>query len=187
MLFEDERWESLKGAYRVAYDPRPVLRHLAESPSEQAWNELWNELHHQGDVDEASYAAVPVLVEIHRNTRALGWNVYAFCATIETKRHRKTNPRLPEWAHDDYEAAWRVLPALALEDLKDSTDPLLVRSDLSIIAIAKGMRGLGALIAGLEDSELQEILDDKLGWSDLYEPEYTAPQPGSRVRHKSKS
>src|SRR5437867_10950366 len=108
-FIEDTRWKTLKSAYRSTYDPRGVLRQLAEQPSEAAWNELWNELHHQGDVDDASYAAVPVLAEIHRNSRALGWNVYALCAAIETERHRKANPPLPKWVQDEYESAWRLL------------------------------------------------------------------------------
>lgn len=169
MLFlEDTRWRTLKGAYHRTYDPRGALHQLAEQPSEAAWHELWNELHHQGDVDDASYAAVPVLADIQRNSRALGWNVYALCAAIETERHRKTNPPLPEWLRDEYESAWRLLPALALDDLRDAKHRVLVQSALSVVAIAKGMLGMGALIAGLDDSELKEILDDRLGWSDLY-------------------
>jgi len=173
MLLEDTRWGSLKGAYRRGYDPRPVLRQLTEQPAKQAWDELWNELHHQGDVDGASYASLPVLVEIHRTTRALGWNLYALCATIETERHRKANPPVPDWVQDDYKRAWDILPLLALEDLRDSKDPLHIRSALSVVAIGKGMLGLGALIFNLDDSELHEILDDKLGWSDSYEPGLT--------------
>jgi hypothetical protein len=145
-FIEDTRWETLRSAYRSTYDPRGVLRQLAERPSEAAWNELWNELHHQGDVDDASYAAVPVLAEIHRNSRSLGWNCYALCATIEIERHRKANPPLPAWVKSEYE----------------------IRSAMSVVAIAKGMLGLGALIGSLDDSELQEILDERLGWSDLY-------------------
>lgn len=167
-FIEDTRWGTAKGAYRRNYDPRAALRNLAEKPSEADWIELWNELHHQGDVDEASYAAVPVLVEILQNSRVLGWNVYAFCATIEIERHRKANPPLPDWVQIEYESAWRVLPALALRDLQDTQDRLLVQSAISVVAIGKGMLGLGALLSSLDDSELQEILDDKLDWSVLY-------------------
>ena len=103
-FLENTRWKTLKSAYRSTYDPRGVLRRLAEQPSEAAWNELWNELHHQGDVDDASYAALPVLAEIHQKSRALGWNVYGLCATIETERHRKTNPPLPALVQDEYES-----------------------------------------------------------------------------------
>jgi hypothetical protein len=31
----------------------------SNTDSSKAWDELWNELHHQRDVGEASYAAVP--------------------------------------------------------------------------------------------------------------------------------
>jgi hypothetical protein len=45
-----------------------------------AWQELWEELHHQGDVGDASYAAVPELVRIHRSESAVDWNPYALVA-----------------------------------------------------------------------------------------------------------
>jgi hypothetical protein len=34
--------------------------------SEADWNILWDDLHHQGDVGEASYAVVPYLAEYAR-------------------------------------------------------------------------------------------------------------------------
>jgi hypothetical protein len=68
--FDDSRWKGLKGGYRIPYDPRPVLRNLEEGKDlSDAWSELWDELHHQGDVDVASYAAVPHLVRIHSEVR----------------------------------------------------------------------------------------------------------------------
>jgi hypothetical protein len=169
MAFEDAPWKTMLGGYRIAYDPRPALQHLSERPSEQDWSELWNELHHQGDVDVASYASVPLLVEIHHKTRSLGWNFYAICATIETERHRKTNPPLPQWLQKEYERAWTLLPKLALDDLNTTSDPLLVRSAIAVLAIGKGLRTLGALVLNLDDSELQELLEQKFNWSKLYE------------------
>ncbi|HEY0686085.1 MAG TPA: hypothetical protein VGD45_27325 [Steroidobacter sp.] len=62
MSLDDERWRQLKGGYRVTYDPSGALK-LLESGVD-VWGELWDELHHQGDVDVASYAAVPHLVRI---------------------------------------------------------------------------------------------------------------------------
>ncbi len=56
---DDHRWKSLARGYRLAYDPRPTLRALATDFADgDAWMELWGELHRQGDVGEASYAAV---------------------------------------------------------------------------------------------------------------------------------
>ena len=77
----DPRWPSLRGGYRLPFDPRPALRRIAIGDAEEAWKELWNELHHQGDVGEASYAAVPALVRIEAARRGADWNTYALVAT----------------------------------------------------------------------------------------------------------
>lgn len=61
MDFDDIGWAGLLGGYRVPYDPRNALRRLEGGDAEAAWQELWAELYHQGDVGEASYAAVPHL------------------------------------------------------------------------------------------------------------------------------
>ena len=56
----DDRWPQLRGGYRTPFDPRRLLAELQSNiDSSKAWDELWNELHHQRDVGEASYAAVP--------------------------------------------------------------------------------------------------------------------------------
>jgi hypothetical protein len=170
LSLEDPRWNGLTGGYRTPYDPRAALKRLrSDGASQEAWHELWNELHHQGDVDEASYAAVPVLVGIHSETHGLDWNLYALSATIEIERHRKTNPALPDWVRTDYDQAWPDLVEAALDDVRASTDPLLLQSGLAVVAIGKGMLRLGALISDLDESELQEILESKLAWSSIYD------------------
>lgn len=113
MLLTDPKWTSLAGGYGDLYDPRPALSKIAAGVAvSSVWEELWNELHHQGDVGEASYAAVTALVEIYSDGRPLDWNLFALCATIEVERHRRRNPLLPEWLHDDYATAWQKLGCL---------------------------------------------------------------------------
>ena len=87
LSFDDERWNRLKGGYRTPFDPHPLLRKLENGEQNPAvWHELWGELHHQGDVGEASYAAVPHIVEIHRKSGVVDWNPYAIVACIESAR-----------------------------------------------------------------------------------------------------
>ena len=95
--FDDKRWEGLMGGYKLVYDPRPALRKLESSSAaiEPIWHELWEDLHHQGDVGEASYAAVP------SRSAEPDWNPYGLVAVVEIERHRKGNPPLPEWIADD--------------------------------------------------------------------------------------
>src|SRR5260221_12945322 len=94
---DDPRWQSYKGGYRVPYDASPALRRLlAESIHEYLWEEFWNKLHHQGDVDQGSYAAVPWLVEFVRRSSKIDWNALALIATIELEREQRRNPKVAQ-------------------------------------------------------------------------------------------
>jgi len=166
---DDPRWEGLTGGYRIPFDPRPALRALeADGSRKDLWEELWNELHHQGDIGEASYAAVVVLVGIETRRRRLGWNLFAFAATIEVERHRKGNPPVPAWLELDYRSAWNDLAGLALEDLRTVKDADRVRTALPVVALARGQTKLGAFLAFLDDSELDELVEDRMAWGELY-------------------
>lgn len=68
------------------------------------WEELWNELHHQGDIGIASYAAVPHIVRISAEVSNRDWNFYGLLATIEVEPHRKGNPAVPDWLIQDYKS-----------------------------------------------------------------------------------
>jgi hypothetical protein len=166
---EDKRWEGLKGGYKVIYDPRPVLRDLeAGSPVEPIWEELWLELHHQHDIGEVSYAAVPFLVRhISRSTKP-DWNSYGLVAVVEIERHRKGNPPVPAWISDAYFEAWRELLTLASRDLQATDDPITVRTILGVIALAKGELKLGAFIVQSDTSEIDEYLETHDAWSRFY-------------------
>lgn len=162
---DSPRWRTLPGGYRVPYDASIALRRMERGAV--VWDELWENLHHQGDVGEASYAAIPQLVRIS-TTFASDWNLYALAATIEVERHRSTNPALPEWLETSYGAAWEQLVALALRDLAGSPDPLLLKSALSVVALARGDLKLGAILVYMGDSEIAEYADHHLTWSTLY-------------------
>ena len=133
------------------------------------WDELWNELHHQGDVDVASYAAVPQIVRIADSAANRNWNFYGLVATIEVERHRKGNPEIPAWLKLDYDNALAKAGALALADLNSKTDSATTCAILSVLALAKGELKLGAMLSGLDASDLDEWLEEKLAWSKLYE------------------
>jgi len=65
LSFDDERWNHLTGGYKTPFDPRPFLRRLEnQQDTETAWQELWEELHHQMDVGDASYTAIPELLRV---------------------------------------------------------------------------------------------------------------------------
>jgi hypothetical protein len=161
MDLDDPRWPHLLGGYRVQYDPRKVLLALEQGrETDAAWEELWTELYHQGDVGEASYAAVPHLVRIHASRGIADWNTYALIATIEDARHNGRNPELPENLRGAYEGAWRKLVDLGLRELGAAEDPTLVCSIIGVIAIGKGQLTLGQLAVTFTEDERKEMLEN---------------------------
>jgi hypothetical protein len=162
MELDDERWSGLQGGYRVAYDPRAALRRLANGDTASAWDELWNELHHQGDIGLASFAALPALVRIHEARGVADWNTYALAAVIEDVRANPANPSLPEWLRDDYERAWRDLERLALAEFAAAADDNLIHSLIAVLALSKGRRTLSRMAMLTEDERLEML--GEAGW-----------------------
>jgi hypothetical protein len=91
----DPKWASLLGGYRVPFDPSKALSRLEQG--QDAWEDLWQGLHHQGDLGEASYAAVPHLVRIAAQAALRNWNFYGLVCLIEVERRGRRNPPLPGW------------------------------------------------------------------------------------------
>ena len=159
MDFDDPRWSNLEGGYRTPYGPRNAIRALERGCNESvAWEELWNELHHQSDVGVASYAAVPHLVRIYAARGITHWNTYALVATIDDGRRNGRNPALPEYLRLDYERAFEQLALLGLQELRDAKDPELVRSILAVLAIWKGLFVLAHLVGNFTEIELEELV-----------------------------
>ena len=163
---DDPRWSNLAGGYKTPYDPSDALRRL--EAGEDVWDELWEELHHQGDVGEASYATIPHLVRIAKSLPRRDWNFYGLVSTIEVERHRKSNPILPSWLVPDYKNAMAGMLELALADLRGETDRATILSILGATALAKGYVTLGAMIIHSDESEIVEVLDQYDAWTELY-------------------
>jgi hypothetical protein len=158
---EDDRWSEMTGGYKTPFDPRPLLKRLeTESDTAQIWRELWDELHHQGDVGEASYAAVPFLVKSYRERTVLDWNTYAIVAIIELARKEGNNPDVPQWIADDYFEAIQELARTGTTEVMRAETADDVRAILSVIAIAKGLRAHGKLLVNYEEHEIADIASE---------------------------
>lgn len=167
LSLDDTAWKDIHGGYGMPYDVTPALRSMQRG--NDVWEELWDELHHQGDIGEASYAAVPQLVSIAGAAGSRDWNFYGLLAIIEVQRHRKGNPPVPAWLQSTYDEAWVRTSHLAVMDLSSSTDSFTIRAILGVLALAKGELKLGAMLSRLDSSELDEWLEDHQEWSDSYE------------------
>jgi hypothetical protein len=154
----DKRWSELKGGYRIPFDPRPLLARLETGQDvAAAWEGLWEELHHQGDVGEASYAAVPHLVRIHRQRGVADWNTYAIVAIIELARDQRGNPEVPSWLAEDYFRAIRELAEIGTAEVLRVKEPDNIRFMLSVIATVRGARTHGRFLVKYSEEELLEI------------------------------
>ncbi|MBO9658221.1 MAG: hypothetical protein J7527_05295 [Chitinophagaceae bacterium] len=157
-------WAKLDGGNRQIYDVSIPLIKMEQSsdPAVHAavWEELWNNLHNQGNVGLASYMAIPQLVRIVKEKNMIDWNVFALCSLIEQKRHENNNPDLPAEAQKYYQDGLTALNDLALEALKTDQEDTLFVSALAAIATCSGRTRLGNALIQLEDEQvLEEFLE----------------------------
>jgi len=155
---EDARWSKVTGGYKMPFDPRAQLRRLqTEQDTARVWSELWEELHHQGDVGDASFAAVPFLVRIYQERGVIDWNTYAIVAIIELARTAGKNPDVPEWIAEDYFQAIRDLAEIGTKEVMRTEAAEDVCSILSVIAIERGLRTHGKFLVNYSEAEMIDI------------------------------
>jgi len=160
LALNDNRWSKLKGGYRLPYDVSIPLKSLSSGADKNAvWLELWEELHHQGDVGEASYAAIPSLVDICIAKNLIDWNLFHLANVIEICRTKNNNPPMPKWLGESYREAWGKLFIFSLEALKKSKDDVLIRTIISTIALYKKQPKLARIMTDLDEGELNEFYD----------------------------
>jgi hypothetical protein len=159
----DDRWLQLRGGYRTPCDPRRLIAKLqSNTDSSKAWDELWNELHHQGDVGEASYAAVPHLVQIYLAAETTDWNTYALVATIELARGKGSNPEVPDWFSAEYFLAIQDLAQKGLKEIASARSDEEVRTILSVIALWKGARTHARMLLDFSEDEILDLEEQAL-------------------------
>ena len=150
----DHPWLS---AYGEPYDPRPAIRAWRSGRGDEAARDLWDQLHHQGTVNSASYAAVREIVSMMQEQAEPDWNAYALLATIEEARLAEGNPPIPSDLQADYDRAWAELLPIALRDLVEAEHDLVVRSALAVVAHAKGQHTLATIALCTEDERVEML------------------------------
>ena len=153
---DDERWSSLRSVDGLSYDPRAALRRLANGDA-SAWDELWGELHRQGRIGDAAYAALPEIVRVHEARGVPDFNTFAFAVMIDDARRGDDNPPLPEWLRRDYLLAWGKLELLALSEFPKAHGAELIHSLIATLAMAKQSPTL-ARIAMFAEEEREALL-----------------------------
>lgn len=161
---DDPRWSTLEGGYRgTLYDASIALKKLELADNKQTVNqiyqELWNELHHQGDVGLASYYSVPHLVRIAKQKQIVDYNILGLVSVIEIQRH-KGNPLLPNKLKPNYKKAIEDLAELAKLAMNQDWDLDLSTTALTAIALAKGQIKLANAILNMDSEDtIDEFLE----------------------------
>ncbi len=162
MKLTDEIWKTLEGVYKTPFDASIPLRKLELAIDTETinkiWEELWNELHHQGDVGLASYLSLPQLVRIGRLKELYDWNLLGLCCVIEQQRHLGHNPTLPTDYYDYYNKGLADLKHFVLDNLNKTLDNTTYTLSLATLATCNGQIELGKAIMELEDKEILDKL-----------------------------
>ena len=152
---DDPRWPELSHAYGSAADLPELLRQLARATGpkigyqSEPWFTLWSSLCHQGDVYDASYAALPHIVEIAVSAKEpIDFSFLQLPAAIEIARNSGNGPPVTE--------------CVAVHRHEDWDEPTLL-SAVSALAAAKGHHRIAEAIMNLDDDLITKLVDLDFG------------------------
>jgi hypothetical protein len=157
---EELPWASYRGGYnRIQYDVRPLIRRLQdEGTTDEFWSEVWNELYHQGDVGEATYAIIPFLVDSLRHSDRIDSQLVAFAVYVELDRRREGNPDVPAELASEYLAAVAALPQILATHADQEWDEYLVMFHAAAVAVRHGQYSLARAYLELTPDEAEDFL-----------------------------
>jgi hypothetical protein len=163
MNLENNIWSTLEGGYKITYDASTPLKKLQSTNDktevDNVFAELWENLHHQGDVGLASYLSVPHIVSTCIDKKSFDWNYIGLTLVIEHCRLSEHNPVLPTEYSKEYFNALISLEQYLLANFKSITDPDSIRFSLALFATLNGQAKLGKAIENLDDDVLNEFLE----------------------------
>ncbi|MBC7948679.1 MAG: hypothetical protein H7Y42_12400 [Chitinophagaceae bacterium] len=150
MDLDSPSWRSLYGGNKIPYNASLPLKKLRDAvkPEEVSviLDALKENLHHNGDVGTASYAAIPQLVAICITKRSFDSRYIGLCLLIELCRIEKHNPEVPEDLQGSYFDSLSQLERYLLLNFKNITDQTSLRLTLALLATLNGQPHLGKSI-----------------------------------------
>ena len=163
MDLNSQIWSTLEGGYRIPYDASVVLKELKSTSDvkiiEHIFCELWDNLHHQGDVGVGSYLSSISLIDICIEKKSFDWNYIGLCLVIEHCRRSGNNSELPSQFKGDYFTALNRFEEYLLSNFKAIDDPTSIRLTLALFATLHEQYDLGKAIEKLDDDVLGEFLE----------------------------
>lgn len=163
MDLDNKIWSTIDGGYKIPYDASIPLKQLRSTNDPKLisdiFADLWENLHHQGDIGLASYLSVPHLVTICMDKKSLDWNFVGLCLVIEHCRLTESNPLLPNEYKEIYFQALNKLQQYLLDNFKNIEEPSTLRLTLSYFATLKGQVKLGKAIEKMDEDVIQGFLE----------------------------
>lgn len=118
----------------------------SEPNDSDLWWEIWDKLHHQGDVWISSYVAVPKIFEIYKKREWLDANLPAIFAVIENCRQQEKNPALPNWLEKEYFRTLNETVKYCAKHVSKDWDRELLLYFLMLVCAIKQNQGLYELL-----------------------------------------
>ena len=167
---EDPIWDTLIGGYNTLYNPTEAIKKLEDCSCEkeegELYLELWNELHHQGDLGVASYATVPQLIRVSLNNTPKTYNIFALITIIEIERTQNNNPLIPENIEQSYMESLRQIPKLIQDYSSKEWNEIDLTSCSAALAASKGHRTLAKAYLELGIDQAKDFLKNETGWEE---------------------
>jgi hypothetical protein len=163
MDLDNKIWQKLDGGYKIPYDASVPLKILRSTNDPKiivdTFDELWDNLHHQGDVGLASYLALSQLVTVCIDKKSFDWNFLGLCLVIEHCRQTDHNPKLPDEYKDEFFDSLKRLEQYLLLNFKSIKDPTSLRLTLALLATLNGQVELGKAIENLDEDMVKDFLE----------------------------
>lgn len=161
------RWTELQHAYGAATAIPLLLQQLQDLPTDEGdaepWFSLWSALAHQGDVYQASFAAVPhIIAALSRSPETASEVYFHFPTWIEICRNKHA-VRVDRDLEAAYFDALARLPALVEKAAGKHWDTGFAACALSATAVAKGQHALAEALLALSSDD---AIDDVREWMD---------------------
>lgn len=165
LALDDPEWGRLTHAYGSAGDVPALLAALSEladpvGSTVDPWDGLWSRLCHQGDVYDASYAAVPHIVGASAYS-PVDFSFFLLPAAIEVAREKGRGPPVPLALEPAYMGAIRRLHGTLEWHLDDPWDSDFARAAFGAMAVAKGQHRLAEAVMELDEEWIARILEDR--------------------------
>ena len=157
---DDKLWHEISpGPLGIAEVPR-YLRQLFDGIDKQdVWDAFWSTLHHQGDVDDASYAAVPHLLNYVEISDSIDPDAVEFIVAIESCRPGNQPPR--QEVAGDYFAAIRRAPGVLISHPDTPWSDRVTAASLHLISLTKSNANYAQLLNYLYVANAKETVKDE--------------------------